>query len=298
MAKDSIKVTLEAEAVEDTATPANKNEALSQAIIESSTIVADAIGPIITKVEARESKATTVLVDFDENIASPDSSKFIVTVTPVGGTAKTTTITDAVVGLLANANQVTLTVGSAISKGAEVKVTLEAEAVEDTATPANKNVALATATKESSTTLIDDVGPVITKVEARESKATTVLVDFDEVLDANYALVATRFSVNGTEATGAVYTGTTNNKQVTLTVATISKGAEVKVTLEADAVQDTVATANKSIALTTATSESSTTLTDDVGPVIAKVEARESKATTVLVEFDEALDANYGLTGK
>ena len=77
-------------------------------------------------------------------------------------------------------------------------------------------------------------------------------------------------------ATGAVYTGTTNNKQVTLTVATISKGAEVKVTLLGDAVQDKVSpTANKSVALATAISASTTTLIDDVGPVIAKVEARE-----------------------
>ena len=92
------------------------------------------------------------------------------------------------------------------------------------------------------------MGPVIAKVEARESKATTVLVDFDEVLDANYVLSASKFIVNGAAATGAVYTGTTNNKQVTLTVATISKGAEVKVTLLGDAVQDKVSpTANKSI---------------------------------------------------
>ena len=109
-------------------------------------------------------------------------------------------------------------------------------------------------------------------------------------------LLASNFIINGTAATEASYTGTTNNKQVTLTVATISKGAEVKVTLLADAVQDTATPANKSIILATATTESSTTLIDDVGPVIAKVEARESKATRVLVDFDEVLDANYVLS--
>ena len=75
------------------------------------------------------------------------------------------------------------------------------------------------------------------------------------------------------------YTGTTNNKQVTLTVGTaISKGVEVKVTLVADAVQDTVSqTANKSIVLATATSESTTTPIDDVRPVIAKVENKRQQ---------------------
>ena len=288
-----VKVTLVADAVQDTTTPtANKSVALATATTESSTTLKDNVGPVIVGVEAKESEATTVLVEFDENIAAVDSSKFIVV---VGG--RTTTITNAIVGLLANAKKVTLTVGTTISKGATVAVTLLADAVEDTATPANKSIALTTATSESSTTLTDNVGPVIEGIEAKESEATKVLVEFDETLDANYVLVATRFSINGTAATKAEYDANSNAK-VVLTVGTaINKGADVKVTLVADAVQDTVSpTANKSIALTTATTESSTTLTDDVGPVIVGVEAKESEATTVLVEFDEALDANYGLT--
>ena len=70
----------------------------------------------------------------------------------------------------------------------------------------------------------------------------------------------------------------------------ISKGVEVKVTLLADAVQDTVSqTANKSAALATATSESTTTPIDDVRPVIAKIETKDSNLKEVLVDFDEAV---------
>ena len=134
VAGNTIKVTLNAGAVTDTAATPNSNVELTEATLESTTIVRDSTPSTITGISVSSEADTKIIVDFSEEVQNPDSTKFTVT---KNGTAQT--ISSAEVGIGIAANKVTLTLSESFAIGETIQVTLLAQAVQDLA--GNFNIA-------------------------------------------------------------------------------------------------------------------------------------------------------------
>ena len=294
-AGNTIKVTLEAGAVEDSQN--NKNEILTTATAQSTAIAIDGTPPTITEVSANDGANTKVVVAFSEAVTVKEASKFKVQVAQGSGSASEATTTyatalaitanNAVVGTGVSANKVTLTLSKEFALGNTIKVTFDAEAVSDKT--GNTNEALTTATAQSTAIVSDGIAPTITQVSANDGADTKVVVEFSEAL--GNTINASKFKVQVNEGTtvairsAVVGIGDDSNK-VTLTVApAFVVGNTIKVTLDAGATSDT--TGNTNEALDVATAQSTATVSDGKGPEITKITAKASEAKKIEIEFDE-----------
>ena len=245
-----IKVSLEANAVQDSASKSKNNEA-----IEATTIVGDTTGPKITGIRGNDGDASIVAVSFNEVVRVLDARKFKVQVgTGDGNTSEASkeyatakaiqkdNATIHTIGALTESHIVHIRLSAAFAVGNIIKVTLDAGAVEDTASPtANENIEDSTG---SETTIRDGTGPTITGLSANDGANTQIIVSFNEALEST--IDASKFKVQVNDGlvvaakSAVVGTGDDSNK-VTLTVATaFAAGNTIKVTLEKNAVQDEV----------------------------------------------------------
>ena len=282
---NTIKVTLEAGAVADTAD--NKN------VIDSTgktAIVSDGTAPTISKISANESKNTTVIVEFSEAVTKPDNSKFRVQINSGGLLTPSTAVAGA------DENKVTLTLATAFTVGNTIKVTLEAGAVEDTTK--NKNVKDSTG---KTATVSDGIAPTMTGISANDGADKTVIVEFSEAVTVEDA---TKFKIQVLQGSGSksaatgyynsvlssikannatIVTGDTKKVRLTLE-REFTINNTITITLEAGAVADTAD--NKNVIDSTG---KTATVSDGTAPTISKIIANESKNTTVIVEFSEAV---------
>ena len=270
----TIKVTLEAGAVQDIAGNSNEVDSTGKTGTVGSQAPTDTTAPTMTGISANDSSNTTVIVEFNEAVKNIDKDKFAVSnngVQQIIDKAKVETGTDG--------NKVTLTLATAFTVGDKIEVTLEEGAVADTAN--NQNVIDSTG---KTATVSDVIAPTISKVSANDGADKTVIVEFSEVVK-NPDITKFKASKNGAQQTIDNAVAGADANKITLTLAEAFKVDDtITVTLEAGAVTDTANHQNviDSTGITA-------TVVDGIAPTISKVSANDSSNTIVIVEFSEAV---------
>ena len=170
-----------------------------------------------------------------------------------------------------------------LAKDSEVTVTTQKDAV------TSIGGATSGETTNTVTVIADSTGPTITEVIAHDGAPTKVVVAFSEALGTTIALAKFKVQVNeGTAVAPSSAVAGAASHQVILTLSSaFAVDNTIKVTLEAGAVEDTLA--NKSVALETATSESSTVVKDGTAPKMTGLSVNDTLTTKVVVVFDEAV---------
>lgn len=255
-------------------------------------VVADVTAPTMQSAEV-SADGLNVVITYSEALAgTAEAADYAVTLA-----TGTTTVTNAVIGTGADANKVTLTLGNAIGTGVTVSgITYTATAgtansITDSATNPAQTQTLATGITNDSTA---DVTPPAF-VSATVNGATLVLT-YDEALDATNVPATTDFSISVNSGAGATPTGVTVDsaaKTVTLTLASaVTQGQTVTVTYtdpttgnDTNAIQDTAG--NDATTLTNQTVENLTAPSDSTAPVISDARIVRGAADTLLITLTE-----------
>ena len=175
-AEATVQVTLAFGAVKNNEGIANNPDSTGKEASVGTKAPTDKIAPTIRAVHANDGSPKKIVVEFDEAITVVDTTKFKVQINSGTAVAPST----AQVGTEADTHKVTLTLASNFALGDTLKITIDANAVQDTALIPNKNVALSTANVASTTTVLDGTGPVMQGVDIKPNSLDTIIVAFDE----------------------------------------------------------------------------------------------------------------------
>ncbi len=247
----------------------NTSDSISQTIS-----VVDITPPSLKRIIADdgENNQDQLVLEFDEEISHVSSTltNFIVKIGTTSYTVKT-----------ANPDtdkkkiNLRLADGSRLIVGSTVNVTLKEGAVTDASGNTN---AILTSGIESA--VIDITRPTITSVRANNGKPKQVEVTFSEEV---IVVQSAYFKVNNGAVSGAVTSGGSASRTVTLTTTEFSVNDVLRITMSAGAVKDGGNNMNE--VLGTATTASTTTVTDGQPPLLTSI--RIDNSSEIVMGFNE-----------